>query len=58
MCHPGYLGDDLRRAATRLKETRERELAALTSPRVRQVLAARGITIANYRTIAGLATSR
>jgi predicted glycoside hydrolase/deacetylase ChbG (UPF0249 family) len=58
MCHPGYLGDDLRRAATRLKETRERELAALTSPRVRQVLAARGIAVTNYRTIAGLATSR
>lgn len=57
MCHPGYLGDDLRRAATRLKETRERELAALTSPRVREVLAARGITVTNYRNIAGLAAS-
>lgn len=58
MCHPGYLEDDLRRAATRLKETRERELAALTSPRVRQVLAARGIVVTNYRTIAAPAASR
>ena len=52
MCHPGYLGDELRRAATRLKETRERELAALTSPRVKAILAARGIVLTNYRTLA------
>ena len=34
MCHPGFLGPDLRHAETRLKETRERELAALTSSAV------------------------
>lgn len=52
MCHPGYLGDELQQAATRLKETRARELAALTSPRIRQLLAARGIVVTNYRTLA------
>jgi predicted glycoside hydrolase/deacetylase ChbG (UPF0249 family) len=51
MSHPGYLGDDLRRAATRLKETRERELAALTSPRVKEVIKARGIVVTNYRSL-------
>lgn len=49
MCHPGYLGDELRRAATRLKETRERELEALTSAAVKEVIARRGIVITNYR---------
>jgi chitin disaccharide deacetylase len=48
MCHPGYLGEDLRRAATRLKETRERELAALTSTRVKDVIASRGIVVTNF----------
>ena len=31
MCHPGICGDDLRGARTRLKESREEELRALTS---------------------------
>lgn len=49
MCHPGYLGEDLRRAPTRLKETRERELEALTSPMVKAVIARRGIVLTNYQ---------
>lgn len=49
MCHPGYLGDELRSAATRLKETREKELEALTSSAVREVIAARQIELTNYR---------
>src|SRR5262249_17099354 len=34
MCHPGKLTDSLRTAPTRLKESREEELRALTSPEV------------------------
>ena len=49
MCHPGYLGEDFRCADTRLKETRERELAALTSTRVKDVIASRGIVVTNFR---------
>jgi predicted glycoside hydrolase/deacetylase ChbG (UPF0249 family) len=38
MCHPGLLGPELARAETRLKESRVRELEALTSPRIRQLM--------------------
>jgi predicted glycoside hydrolase/deacetylase ChbG (UPF0249 family) len=51
MCHPGYFGEDLRRAATRLKETRERELEALVSPRIKEIIAARQIVLTNYRVL-------
>jgi len=50
MCHPGRLGTELRGAATRLKESREIELAALLSPQVRRVIEQRGIELVNYRT--------
>jgi predicted glycoside hydrolase/deacetylase ChbG (UPF0249 family) len=49
MCHPGKLGAELAGAATRLKESREIELAALLSPRVRQAIEQRGIELVNYR---------
>lgn len=51
MCHPGFLCGDLRRASTRLKETRERELAALTSPAVKNELERQGIVVSDYRTL-------
>ena len=49
MCHPGFLGDELRAAPTRLKESRLRELEALTSPEIRQLIAAGGIQLTRYR---------
>lgn len=49
MCHPGYLGEELAHAQTRLKETRVRELEALTSPLVRQVIEQQQIRLMNYR---------
>lgn len=49
MCHPGHCGDELRVARTRLKESREEELRALTSPEVRVALGDAGVTLANYR---------
>ncbi len=48
MCHPGYCGDDLRGARTRLKESRERELEALVAPEVRAALAESGVELVNY----------
>ncbi len=38
MCHPGMLGPELAKAETRLKESRVREMEALISPRIRQVM--------------------
>lgn len=48
MCHPGYCTDELRSAPTRLKESRERELNALTSPEVRTALQTARIELTNY----------
>ena len=51
MCHPGRLGPELRAAKTRLKESREVELSALTAPETRRVLERRGIRLVNYRSL-------
>ena len=48
MCHPGILGAELHGAATRLKESREIELAALVSPQVRDAINRSGIELVNY----------
>ena len=48
MCHPGYCGDALRGARTRLKESREHELAALTAPEVRAAIERYGIEVVPY----------
>jgi chitin disaccharide deacetylase len=49
MCHPGRCGEALRRARTRLKESRQAELEALTAPAVREVISRAGIELVNYR---------
>jgi predicted glycoside hydrolase/deacetylase ChbG (UPF0249 family) len=51
MCHPGWCREDLRKASTRLKESREEELRALTAPEVRTALAAAGVRLMNFREI-------
>ena len=48
MCHPGFFRDELRSAPTRLKQSREVELRALTAPEVRAALSARGVQLTNY----------
>lgn len=48
MCHPGRCGPDLRKARTRLKESREEELRALVAPEVRAALERHGIELVNY----------
>ena len=48
MVHPGYCGPALRAAPTRLKESREAELAALVSPDVRAAMSRAGIELVNY----------
>jgi predicted glycoside hydrolase/deacetylase ChbG (UPF0249 family) len=49
MCHPGFYTDELRAARTRLKESREEELRALTSPEVRAAVEESGVKLVNYR---------
>jgi predicted glycoside hydrolase/deacetylase ChbG (UPF0249 family) len=48
MCHPGFCTDELRAASTRLKESRRRELDALTSPAVRAALEESNVKLARY----------
>jgi chitin disaccharide deacetylase len=49
VCHPGYNDADLQTANTRLRESRELELKALTLPEARQLLAERDIELISYR---------
>ena len=49
MCHPGRCGTDLRNARTRLKESREEELAALVAPETREAIEACGVELVDYR---------
>ena len=49
MCHPGRCGESLRQARTRLKESREEELRALTAPETRRALEECGVELVDYR---------
>lgn len=49
MCHPGICTAELRAASTRLKESRERELRALTSAEVRVALKEARVELTSYR---------
>jgi chitin disaccharide deacetylase len=49
MCHPGICGDELHASRTRLKESRQQELAALTSPEVRAAISQAGLQLAGFR---------
>jgi hopanoid biosynthesis associated protein HpnK len=48
VCHPGYLDADLQRAGTRLLQSRQTELQALTSLETRKVLDGKGIQLISY----------
>jgi chitin disaccharide deacetylase len=48
VCHPGYADADLQAAGTRLVESRQVELQALTSEETRKMLEARGIELISY----------
>jgi predicted glycoside hydrolase/deacetylase ChbG (UPF0249 family) len=49
MCHPGRCTNELRRCRTRLKESREEELRALTAGEVRAALHAERVQLIGYR---------
>jgi hopanoid biosynthesis associated protein HpnK len=48
MCHPGYVDEELRQSATRLQESRKRELDILTDAQIRKTVARQGIRLINY----------
>ena len=52
MCHPGHCGQELRNARTRLKESRERELEALTAPETRRAVDKNGIELVGFGSLA------
>lgn len=49
MCHPGLNGAELQNARTRLKESRQRELEALTAPETRRAVEESQIRLVSYR---------
>jgi len=51
MCHPGFCTAELRAARTRLKESRRRELDALTSAQVRRAIEESQVTLTRYAEI-------
>ena len=48
VCHPGYVDADLGNIRTRLRESREQELAILTSDEARNALAKHGVQLISY----------
>ena len=48
VCHPGYSDADLDSVRTRLRQSREQELALLTSPEAKELLRRRGIQLISY----------
>ena len=53
VCHPGYSDDDLRAAGTRLLQSREIELQALTSAETKSLLQRQNIQLMSYAELAG-----
>jgi predicted glycoside hydrolase/deacetylase ChbG (UPF0249 family) len=55
MAHPGRCTDELRATSSRLKESREVELRALTSKEVREAVAEAGVELVDFRMAASTA---
>jgi predicted glycoside hydrolase/deacetylase ChbG (UPF0249 family) len=51
VCHPGYSDADLQAAGTRLTQSRQIELAALTSAETREAIARKKIELISYADI-------
>jgi chitin disaccharide deacetylase len=49
MVHPGHCGAELQASRTRLKESRAKELAAITAPEVRRAMEQCGVKLVSYR---------
>jgi chitin disaccharide deacetylase len=52
MCHPGYADEALRKTATRLQASRQKELEILTDKEIRNLVASQGIRLIDYAFLA------
>ena len=52
MCHPGYADESLRKTATRLQDSRQKEIEILTDPDIRNVVASQAIRLIDYGSVA------
>ena len=52
MCHPGYCDEALKKAGTRLLDSRQKELEILTGTGVRNLVASQGIRLIDYGSVA------
>jgi hopanoid biosynthesis associated protein HpnK len=48
MCHPGYADEALRKTATRLQASRQKEVEILTDAEIRNLVASQGIRLIDY----------
>ena len=48
MCHPGYVDEELKASPTRLRDSREREVAILMDSEIRNLVASEGIRLIDY----------
>jgi len=55
MCHPGYVDEELRSTSTRLQGSREKEVAILIDPEIRNLVASQGIRLIDYGFVASAA---
>lgn len=53
VCHPGYNDAELDRVQTRLRASREQELAVLTADSTRKLLQTHGVELISYRDLCG-----
>ena len=58
MCHPGLCTTELLAARTRLKQSREQELRALTSDEVRRAIESADVKLVSYRDLGSAANTR
>ena len=56
--HPGYNDADLDKVTTRLRQSRDKELAILTSPTVKDLIHSEGIELISYRQFAETSDGR
>jgi chitin disaccharide deacetylase len=52
MCHPGFMDEELEKSATRLQDSRQVEVATLTNPEIRNLVASQGIRLIDYGFVA------
>ncbi|MCC6586586.1 MAG: ChbG/HpnK family deacetylase [Bryobacterales bacterium] len=58
MVHPGFCRDELSKAKTRLKQSRQTELEALMSPAVKKAIEEAGVALTSYKVLTNAANTQ